>query len=127
MHGRPAAFEGSDGFSYSVEIMTDADGRPERAVGRFISVRANGRASARRRRGTSRDATTSPRRITEDDARAIVGALSLGEVRALLDGSSPSATGGAPTRRWWDAMRDEDDGDCRRANDDRTRDVVASA
>jgi hypothetical protein len=48
---------------------------------------------------------------TEDDARAIVGALSLGEVRGALHAAIAAQAGSAPVRRWWDAMRDENGSD----------------
>jgi hypothetical protein len=37
----------------------------------------------------------------------VVGALSLGEVRGVLHALIDERRGGAPTRRWWDAMRDD--------------------
>ena len=36
VHGRPAAFEGTDGLSYSVEIVTSATGDPERPWGAYL-------------------------------------------------------------------------------------------
>jgi hypothetical protein len=36
VHGRPAAFEGSDGFAYSVELSTEATGVSQRPFGAFI-------------------------------------------------------------------------------------------
>ena len=36
MHGRPAAFEGSDGFSYSVEILSDSDQHPREPWGAYF-------------------------------------------------------------------------------------------
>ena len=36
VHGRPAAFEGSDGFSYSVEIATAPTGDAERPWGAYL-------------------------------------------------------------------------------------------
>lgn len=36
VHDRPAAFEGSDGFSYSVELCTDATGERERPIGAYF-------------------------------------------------------------------------------------------
>ena len=81
VHGRPAAFEGTDGLSYSVEIVTSPTGHLETD---FLA---------------EADA--------EADARAIVGALSLGQVRAALHALIAERAGGMPARRWWDAMREE--------------------
>ena len=36
VHDRPAAFEGSDGFSYSVELMADPTDRPDGSWGAYI-------------------------------------------------------------------------------------------
>jgi hypothetical protein len=36
-----------------------------------------------------------------------VGAFSLGQVRAALHALIADREGGTPTRRWWDAMKDE--------------------
>jgi hypothetical protein len=46
---------------------------------------------------------------TEAEAQAIVGALSLSAVRGMLHALIAERQGGAPSRRWWDAMRDEAD------------------
>ena len=36
VHARPAALEGRDGMSYSIEILADATGDPERPMGAFL-------------------------------------------------------------------------------------------
>ena len=36
VHARPAAFEGSDGFSYSVDIMADETGERDRPWGAYL-------------------------------------------------------------------------------------------
>ena len=36
VHGRPAAFEGTDGLSYSVEIVASPTGEPERPWGAYL-------------------------------------------------------------------------------------------
>ena len=84
VHGRPAAFEGTDGLSYSVEIVASPTGHLETD---FLAEAD-----------------------TEADARAIVGALSLGQVRAALHALIEERAGGTPSRRWWDAMKDEGTG-----------------
>ena len=110
VHGRPAAFEGTDGLSYSVEIATSPTGDAERPWGAYLLfVR------------WSRVGSTSPsghletdylaEADTEEDARGIVAALTLSEVRGALHAAIAAQQGSAPTRRWWDAMRDESDGD----------------
>jgi hypothetical protein len=106
VHGRPAAFEGSDGLSYSVEIATAPTGDHEHPWGAYLLFVQ-----------WSRIGTTSPighlesdflaESDSEADARAVVGALSLAQVRGVLHDLIAAHRGGAPTRRWWDAMRDE--------------------
>ena len=106
VHGRPAAFEGSDGLSYSVEIAVAPTGDTERPWGAYLLFVQ-----------WSRIGVTSPighlesdflaESDSEDDARAVVGALSLAQVRGVLHALIAARAGGTPARRWWDAMRDE--------------------
>jgi hypothetical protein len=109
VHGRPAAFEGTDGFSYSVEIVAALTGEPERAWGAYLLFVQWARVG-----GTSPSGHLETDFLaeadTEADARAIVGALSLGQVRAALHGLIAERAGGPTTRRWWDAMRDDESG-----------------
>jgi hypothetical protein len=106
VHGRPAAFEGTDGFSYSVEIVASPTGEPDRPWGAYLLFVQWARVG-----GTSPIGHLETEFLaeadTEADARAIVGALSLGQVRAALHGLIAERTGGPTARRWWDAMRDE--------------------
>ena len=106
VHGRPAAFEGTDGLSYSVEIVTSPTGDAERPWGAYLLFVQWSRVG-----GTSPvghlETDFLAEADTEDDARAIVGALSLGQVRAALHALIAERAGGTPTRRWWDAMKDE--------------------
>jgi hypothetical protein len=106
VHGRPAAFEGSDGFSYSVEIVTVSTGDAERPWGAYLLFVQWSRVGATTPTGHL-ETDFLAEADTEADARAIVGALRLAEVRAALDAVIVERTGAAPTRRWWDAMQDE--------------------
>ena len=106
VHGRPAAFEGTDGLSYSVEIVTSPTGDSEKPWGAyllFVQWSRIGGASPTGHLETEFLAEAD----AEADARAIVGALSLGQVRAALHALIAERAGGAPARRWWDAMREE--------------------
>ena len=106
VHGRPAAFEGTDGLSYSVEIVTAPTGDAERPWGAYLLFVQWSRVG-----GTSPvghlETDFLAEADTQDDARAIVGALSLGQVRAALHALIAERAGGTPARRWWDAMKDE--------------------
>lgn len=107
VHDRPAAFEGSDGYSYSVEIMAEPDGGEWVAFLFFVKWARLG-ASAPEGHVES-DALA--RAASEDEARRHVGALSLADVKRILDALIARAPGGAPRRKWWDAMNaDEGEG-----------------
>jgi hypothetical protein len=109
VHERPAAFEGSDGFSYSVEIVADETGDPGKPWGAYLLFVQWARIGA-----------SSPIGHLETDflhrarrAESAVGPLEsmpLSEVRELLDQLIRARHGGEPPRKWWDAMRAEDQG-----------------
>jgi hypothetical protein len=117
VHGRPAAFEGSDGVSYSVEIVTAPTGHPEHPWGAYLLFVQWARVGAATPSGHL-ESDFLAEADAEDDARAVVGALSLGEVRSALHAAIAERAQGTPVRKWWDAMRDEGDvGDERDASD----------
>lgn len=107
VHARPAAFEGSDGCSYSVEIT--ADETPGDAAGTwgayllFIRWRRYGEPGVEGHLETAYLAHG----FTEAAARAPVEALPLAAVKAALDTLIRVRLGAEPRRRWWDAMKDE--------------------
>jgi hypothetical protein len=103
VHDRPAAFEGSDGASYSVEIVSDASGdkaRPFAAYLLFVRWR-EGDPVASGHLETEYLAFAD----TEDDARQLVGALMLNEVKTRLDDLIKARR--SEQLPWWDAMRQE--------------------
>jgi hypothetical protein len=103
VHDRPAAFEGSDGASYSVEIVTDSSDDRARPFGAYLLF-------VRWREG---DPVASGHLETEflafasdeDEARKLVGAMPLNEVKIRLDQLITSRR--AEMLPWWDAMRQE--------------------
>ena len=111
VHARPAAFQGSDGLSYSVAIEADRTGEAERPFGAyFLFVRW-------RRLGTQGvqghlESGFLAHGGSAADAREALGAMALEDVKTILDdlirADAPAA---APPRRWWDVMRDEGDGE----------------
>jgi hypothetical protein len=106
VHARPAAFEGSDGMSYSVEIVvdeTDIIGRPFGAYFMFLRWRRVGTQGIEGHLETDYLAYGA----TEDAARTAIGAMSLTAVKQLLDDLVRERSANQPTRKWWDAMRDE--------------------
>jgi hypothetical protein len=108
VHGRPAAFEGTDGLSYSVEIVTSPTGDVDRPWGAYLLFVQWSRIGATSPSGHLESDFLSES-DTESDARAVVGALSLGQVRGVLH--ALIATGSQPGRRWYDAMQDGSDTD----------------
>ena len=106
VHGRPAAFEGTDGLSYSVEIVTAPTGHAQQPWGAYLLFVQWERIGAASPSGHL-ESDFLAESDTEDDARAIVGALSLGQVRGVLHTRIAERAGGEPSRRWFDVMRDE--------------------
>jgi len=102
VHARPAAFEATDGASYSAEVVTDPapEAGDQVVAGYILFVRW--RASDPVASGhveTEYLATGA-----EPEVRRRIGALTLQEVRALLN----SAVGGtSPSQPWWEVMREE--------------------
>ena len=107
VHARPAAFEGSDGLSYSVELSVDGTAEPSRPYGAyllFLRWRRLGQQGIAGHLETDYLAWGS----TEEEARARIGALSLAEVKSMLDALIAERSPATP-RRWWDAMRADGD------------------
>ena len=103
VHDRPAAFEGSDGASYSVEIVTDTSGDRTRPFGGYLLfVRwREGDPVASGHLETEFLAFAN----TEDEARILVGAMLLNEVKSRLDELIKARR--AERLPWWDAMHQE--------------------
>lgn len=104
VHDRPAAFEGSDGASYSVEIVADVSDEKDQPFGAYLLF-------VRWREG---DPVASGHleteflafAATEDEAKKMVGAMLLNDVKVHLD--QLIAARRAELLPWWDAMRQED-------------------
>lgn len=104
VHDRPAAFEGSDGMSYSVEIVVDEaeEGTlPFAAYILFLRWRRIGEQGVEGHLETAYLAAAH----TAEEARAAVGALPLEAVRVQLELLLRQTVRG--TRRWYEVMRDE--------------------
>lgn len=106
VHGRPAAFEGTDGLSYSVEIVTGPTGDTRRPWGAYLLFVQWSRVGATTPMGHL-ETDFLAESDSEAEARALVGALSLAQVRGALHALIAERQSGSPTRRWWDAMRDD--------------------
>ena len=106
VHDRPAAFEGPDGFSYSVEIIAEETGAPDGPWSAFFLFVKWARLGAQTPEGHV-ESDYLARGATEAEARERLGRTKLDDVKQLLDRLIDERRQGAPTRRWWDAMRDE--------------------
>ena len=107
VHARPAAFEGSDGCSYSVEIAADeTPDDPAGAWGAYIMFLRWRRYGEPGIHGHLETPYLAHGR-TDAEARRPVEGLPLSEVKRTLDGLIRDRLGAEPRRRWWDAMREE--------------------
>ncbi len=103
VHSRPAAFEGSDGASYSVEIVSDVGNDEDPPFGAyllFVRWRANDPVAI-----GHLETDFLAFGAKEDEVRAAVGKLTLNEVKSLLD--KLIETKKAELRSWTEAMRQE--------------------
>jgi hypothetical protein len=107
VHGRPPAFEGTDGLSYSVEIVVDATGNPEARYGAYLLFVQWARIGASSPCGHL-ETDFLAESDDADEARDLVAALSLAQVRAALHALIAARAGGVPTRRWYEAMNDDE-------------------
>lgn len=106
VHARPAAFEGSDGMSYSVEIVVDDTGSAEQPFGAYLLFLRWRRIGAQGIEGHL-ETDYLAYGASEDAARTAIGELTLAAVKQLLDDLIRERSAHQSSRRWWDAMRDE--------------------
>ena len=109
VHDRPAAFEGSDGFSYSVEILAQHEPRDREPWAAFFLFVKWARIGSQSPEGHL-ESDYVARGDTEQDAIANAGKLSLNETSAMLNLLIQRASGTESHRRWFDAMRDPSPG-----------------
>lgn len=104
VHGRPAAFEGTDGMSYSVEIAVDrVDGAdPFAAYFLFLRWRRVGPQGVEGHLESDYQCYAA----SPEAAVSALGAMPLNEVRDLLNTVIAERSSGS-ARRWWDVMHDE--------------------
>ena len=107
-HDRPAAFEGADGFSYSVDILVDAAPEAPEPWGAYLIFVRWARIGASAPEGHL-ESDILYRGRSELEARDRVGAMRLSEVKRVLDALMAQSPSGAPKRKWWDAMNADDD------------------
>lgn len=115
MHARPPAFEGLDGFSYSVEILTDVTGDVAAPWGAYLFfVRwGTGEPEVKGHLESAFLATGTSEAVVRHE----LGAMQLATVKATLDGLIRAATPTA-SRPWWEVARDERGEDADAEGDD---------
>jgi hypothetical protein len=108
VHARPAAFEGTDGASYSVDIGVDETGDPDAPMGAYVIFLRWSPGEPRVVGHLESDFLCRAR--TAEEARTAVGALSLTETKRVLDELIRASRTSGSERAWWDVMRDENEG-----------------
>jgi hypothetical protein len=110
VHDRPAAFEGSDGMSYSVAIESGQTGDVQRPWGAYFLFMRWRRMGPQGVEGH----LESDFLAYGDDAKAAreaLGAMPISGARAELErliAQHAAENEQRPARKWWDAMRDEE-------------------
>jgi hypothetical protein len=108
VHARPAAFEGSDGMSYSVAIEANPTGEPERPFGAYFLFMRWRRIGPQGIEGHL-ESDFLAFGSTAADAKSALGNLSLDQTRTELErliAARPNIE--RSSRKWWDAMRDDE-------------------
>ncbi len=107
VHARPAALEGRDGFSYSIEILSDTTGEPARPYAAFLMFVQWSRLGAQKVEGHV-ESEFLAWGATAAEAEEAVRAMSLSDAQHILD-DLLQLRDGASTRRWWTATEAGDD------------------
>lgn len=107
VHDRPAAFEGSDGMSYSVEVLAEETPGADGLWGAYLLFLRWARIGEQVVSGHV-ETDFLAWGADEAEARGRVGRMPLAEVKAVLEGLLAAHRTAAPTRPWWDAMRASD-------------------
>ena len=101
VHARPAALEGRDGFSYSIEILADSTGDPVEPFGAYLMFVQWSRLGAQKVEGHV-ESEFLAWGASSGEAEGLLGAMKLAAAQEVLDGLL-RARDGASTRRWWSA------------------------
>ena len=106
VHARPAAFEGTDGMSYSVELCADETGDAAAPWGGYLLFLRWRRMGEQGIEGHL-ESDFIVRGADEPAVLAALGRMPLRTVKATLDTLVRKRAEGVPKRRWWDVMQDE--------------------
>jgi len=106
VHARPAALEGRDGMSYSIDVLSDSTGEAGHPCGAYLVFVQWSRIGAQKAEGHLETEFLAWGSTPEEAERAL-GALPLAEAQRALDALIAARDGAGATRRWWDVMRDD--------------------
>lgn len=108
VHARPAALEGRDGLSYSLDVLTDTTDDPSRPFGAYLLFVQWSRMGAQKVDGHLESGFVSWGSSAEDAEYALRD-MPLADAQRILDTLIRDGDG-TSNRRWWDVTR-EDTGD----------------
>ena len=101
VHSRPAALEGRDGFSYSIEILSDSTDDPVEPFGAYLMFVQWSRLGAQKVEGHVESEFLAWGE-TADEAEGLLGEMKLAGAQTVLDGLL-RARDNDSTRRWYGA------------------------
>jgi hypothetical protein len=108
VHARPAALEGRDGLSYSLEILTDTTGEPGRPNGAYLLFVQWKRIGEQGVAGHL-ESDFLAFGETAAQARRALGVMPLQDAQRTLDALIAARDGAGTVRRWWDVAREQED------------------
>jgi hypothetical protein len=106
VHSRPAALEGRDGMSYSLDVLSDSTGEAARPFGAYLIFVQWARLGAQKAEGHLESDFVAWGKSAAEAEHAL-GAMPLTGAQRALD-ALIAARDGASTRRWFDVMREDD-------------------
>ena len=109
VHSRPAALEGRDGFSYSIEILSDSTDDPVEPFGAYLMFVQWSRLGAQKVEGHVESEFLAWGETT-DEAEGLLGVMKLSAAQAELD-ALLRVRDNDSTRRWWGATESGTDAD----------------
>ena len=107
VHARPAALDGRDGFSYSIEILSDETGESERPFGAYLMFVQWSRLGAQKVEGHL-ESDFVAWGASADQAEEALGQVALSAAQGVLYDLIHARDGGS-NRRWWNAIDATDD------------------
>ncbi|MCX5767985.1 MAG: hypothetical protein NTZ43_12270 [Gemmatimonadetes bacterium] len=106
VHARPAALEGKDGVSYSVDVLTDVSDDAAQPYAAYLLFVQWSRLGAQKVDGHLESEFLAWGE-TAEEAEQLLGDMTLEEAKRALD-ALIVVRDGQSSRRWFDVMREED-------------------